>query len=178
MASVSSRIKQLVWLPSQLTHPGAYISRSGCFGADNNSRWTNQLLTPCTGWPAFTQIISYNLYSLNYHSTDVQKVKGSIYNIIVSTVSLQPSGFTLPCPSTHASPSLGSSESRRLFQKSMKKGYVDMFTDKMLLYGSAGVGKTCTMKIVASEKPPDIQNSTPVAIKVPFNCLGVSVRNG
>ena len=40
-----------------------------------------------------------------------------------------------------------------------------MFTDKMLLYGSAGVGKTCTMNIVAGEKPPDVRDSTPVATR-------------
>ena len=40
-----------------------------------------------------------------------------------------------------------------------------MYNDKMLLYGSAGVGKTCTMKIVAGEKPPVVRNSTPVATK-------------
>ena len=40
-----------------------------------------------------------------------------------------------------------------------------MYSDKMLLYGSAGVGKTCTMKIVAGEKPPDVRNSTPVATR-------------
>ena len=40
-----------------------------------------------------------------------------------------------------------------------------MFTDKMLLYGSAGVGKTCTLKIVAGEKPPDVRDSTPVATR-------------
>ena len=61
--------------------------------------------------------------------------------------------------------SLGSSESRRLFEQSMKRGYVDMYADKMLLYGSAGVGKTCTMKIVAGEKPPDVRDSTPVATR-------------
>ena len=40
-----------------------------------------------------------------------------------------------------------------------------MYSDKMLLYGSAGVGKTCTTKIVAGEKPPDIRDSTPVATR-------------
>ena len=67
--------------------------------------------------------------------------------------------------STHASLLLGSSQSRRLFEQSMKRGYVDLYADKMLLYGSAGVGKTCTMKIVAGEKPPDVRNSTPVATR-------------
>ena len=40
-----------------------------------------------------------------------------------------------------------------------------MYSNKMLLYGSAGVGKTCTMKIVAGEKPPDVRNSTPIATR-------------
>ena len=40
-----------------------------------------------------------------------------------------------------------------------------MYSDKMLLYGSAGVGKTCTMKIVAGEKPPVVRNSTPIATR-------------
>ena len=61
--------------------------------------------------------------------------------------------------------SIGTSESRRLFEQSMKRGYVDAYTDKMLLYGSAGVGKTCTMKIVAGERPPDVRNSTPIATR-------------
>ena len=45
----------------------------------------------------------------------------------------------------------------------MKKGYVDALVDKMAIYGSAGVGKTCTMSVVAGEDPPDVRNSTPNA---------------
>ena len=55
--------------------------------------------------------------------------------------------------------------SRRLFEQLMKNGHVDTITDKMMMYGSAGVGKTCTMKIVAGEKPPDVRTSTPLATK-------------
>ena len=47
----------------------------------------------------------------------------------------------------------------------MKRGYVDAYTDKMLFYGSAGVGKTCTMNIVAGERPPDVRTSTPLATR-------------
>ena len=65
---------------------------------------------------------------------------------------------------THTN-TLGTSESRRLFELSMKEGYVDAFIDKMMFYGSAGVGKTCTMSIVAGEDPPDIRNSTPIATR-------------
>ena len=60
---------------------------------------------------------------------------------------------------------IGTSDSRRLFQLSMKQGYVDAFVDKMAFYGSAGVGKTCTMSIVAGEDPPDVRNSTPIATR-------------
>ena len=47
----------------------------------------------------------------------------------------------------------------------MKKGYVDAFVDKMAFYGSAGVGKTCTMSVVAGEDPPDVRTSTPIATR-------------
>ena len=60
---------------------------------------------------------------------------------------------------------LGTSQSRRLFELSMMQGYVDAFIDKMTFYGSAGVGKTCTMSIVAGEDPPDVRNSTPIATR-------------
>ena len=47
----------------------------------------------------------------------------------------------------------------------MKSGYVDAFIDKMMFYGSAGVGKTCSMSVVAGEDPPDVRNSTPIATR-------------
>jgi replication-associated recombination protein RarA len=47
----------------------------------------------------------------------------------------------------------------------MQQGYVDAFVDKMAFYGSAGVGKTCTMSVVAGEDPPDVRNSTPIATR-------------
>ena len=61
--------------------------------------------------------------------------------------------------------SAGTSESRRLFKLSMKLGYVDVDIMKMLFYGSAGVGKTCTQKIVTGEDPPAVRNSTPIATR-------------
>ena len=47
----------------------------------------------------------------------------------------------------------------------MKEGYVDAFIDKMMFYGSAGVGKTCSMSVVAGEDPPDVRNSTPITTR-------------
>ena len=61
--------------------------------------------------------------------------------------------------------SAGTSESRRLFELSMNRGYLDTFIDKMLFYGSAGVGKTCTRNIVAGELPPDTRHSNPIATR-------------
>ena len=47
----------------------------------------------------------------------------------------------------------------------MKFGFLDVFVDKMMLHGSAGVGKTCTRNIVAGEKTPDARHSTPIATR-------------
>ena len=47
----------------------------------------------------------------------------------------------------------------------MDRGFVQMFIDKMIFYGSAGVGKTSSMSVVAGETPPDTRDSTPVATR-------------
>ena len=47
----------------------------------------------------------------------------------------------------------------------MKHGYLDAYINKMLFYGSAGVGKTCSRNIVAGDKPPEVRNSTPIATR-------------
>ena len=47
----------------------------------------------------------------------------------------------------------------------MKSGFVDASVDKMLFHGSAGVGKTCTMNVVAGEKIPEARHSTPIATR-------------
>ena len=53
----------------------------------------------------------------------------------------------------------------------MKKGYVNAFVDKMAFYGSAGVGKICTVSVVAGEDPPNIRNSTPIAMRPVTICM-------
>lgn len=47
----------------------------------------------------------------------------------------------------------------------MDRGFVEVFIDKMIFYGSAGVGKTSSMSVVAGKTPPDIRDSTPVATR-------------
>ena len=61
--------------------------------------------------------------------------------------------------------SLGTSESRRLLQDAMKYGHLQAYISKMLFYGSAGVGKTCTKEIIAGDAPPDTRQSTPLATR-------------
>ncbi len=45
---------------------------------------------------------------------------------------------------------------------SMDRGFVEVFIDKMIFYGSAGVGKTSSMSVIAGETPPDTRDSTSV----------------
>jgi GTPase SAR1 family protein len=47
----------------------------------------------------------------------------------------------------------------------MDHGFVEMFIDKMIFYGSAGVGKTSSMSVVAGKTPPDTRDSTPIATR-------------
>ena len=47
----------------------------------------------------------------------------------------------------------------------MKYGSLQAYLSKMLLFGSAGVGKTCTKDIVAGFTPPDVRQSTPLATR-------------
>ena len=60
---------------------------------------------------------------------------------------------------------LGTTESRRILEKSLKCGFIDAFIDKILFNGSAGVGKTSMQKIVAGEDPPKVRTSTPLATR-------------
>ena len=54
----------------------------------------------------------------------------------------------------------------------MNYGSLIAYIDKMLFYGSAGVGKTCTRNIIAGDDPPDTRNSTPLATR-PVNMYQV-----
>ena len=97
------------------------------------------------------------MHSKNYISLSAQNIRQRLAHIV---------NLTQPTPNNYTyTKTLGTSESRRLFELSMKEGYVDAFIDKMMFYGSAGVGKTCSMSIVAGEDPPDVRNSTPIATR-------------
>ena len=43
--------------------------------------------------------------------------------------------------------STGTAENRRQFEEAMKHGYIKAWLCKLLMYGAAGSGKTCTKEI-------------------------------
>lgn len=47
----------------------------------------------------------------------------------------------------------------------MKYGSLQAYLSKMLLFGSAGVGKSCTKDVVAGFTPPELRQSTPLATR-------------
>ena len=60
---------------------------------------------------------------------------------------------------------LGSKESRHLFSKFMKQGYVESQVNKVLFYGAAGVGKSSFMDVIIGNPPAEIRRSTPLAVR-------------
>ena len=57
----------------------------------------------------------------------------------------------------------------------MQYGHVEAWLSKMLLYGAAGSGKTCTKEMLAGNPPPEQRHSTPVAVR-PVTVYRVSVQ--
>ena len=57
----------------------------------------------------------------------------------------------------------------------MQYGHVEAWLSKMLLYGAAGSGKTCTKDMIAGNPPPKKRHSTPVAVR-PATVYRISVE--
>ena len=57
----------------------------------------------------------------------------------------------------------------------MQYGHVEAWLSKMLLYGAAGSGKTCTNNMIAGNPPPENRHSTPAAVR-PATVYRVSVE--
>ena len=47
----------------------------------------------------------------------------------------------------------------------MKHGHFQVCTSKMLFFGTAGVGKTCTKDVMTGFKPPEVRQSTPLSTR-------------
>ena len=69
----------------------------------------------------------------------------------------------------------GTAENQRQFKKAMQDGHVEAWLSKMLLYGAAGSGKTCTNDMISGNPPPEKRHSTPVAVR-PATVYRVSVE--
>ena len=76
---------------------------------------------------------------------------------------------------TLTSTTAGTEENQRQFDKAMKDGHVEAWLGKMLLYGAAGSGKTCTKDMIAGNPPPEKRHSTGVAVR-PATVYRVSVE--
>ena len=56
----------------------------------------------------------------------------------------------------------------------MKRGHFELVVDKVVMYGIAGSGKTCSLHILLGRSPPENRNSTPLMkrpVEVMFMCV-------
>ena len=56
----------------------------------------------------------------------------------------------------------------------MKRGHFELVVDKVIMYGIAGSGKTCSLHVLLRRPPPDSRNSTPLMkrpMEVMFMCV-------
>ena len=56
----------------------------------------------------------------------------------------------------------------------MIRGYIELGIDKVVMFGIAGSGKTCTVAVLIGKKPPDVQCSTPL-MKRPIELMFMDV---
>jgi len=69
----------------------------------------------------------------------------------------------------------GTAANQQQFNKAMQYGHVEAWLGKMLLYGAAGSGKTCTKDMIAGDPPPEKRHSTAVAVR-PVTIYRVSIE--
>ena len=56
----------------------------------------------------------------------------------------------------------------------MKRGHFELVVDKVVMYGIAGSGKTCSLHVLLGRPPPENRNSTPLMkrpVEVMFMCV-------
>ena len=58
--------------------------------------------------------------------------------------------------------STGRYRSKQIYEQEMKKGFIELDLDKVLLFGIAGSGKTCVLHLLLGRDPPTTRNSTPL----------------
>jgi GTPase SAR1 family protein len=68
----------------------------------------------------------------------------------------------------------GRFRSKQIYEQEMKRGHIELDLDKLLLFGNAGSGKTCSLAAMLGVDPPTIRHSTPV-MKRPIEVVFVDV---
>ena len=70
--------------------------------------------------------------------------------------------------------------SKQIYEQEMKLGHLVLDLDKLLLFGTAGSGKTCSLAALLGVDPPTIRRSTPL-MKRPIEVVFIDVdakKNG
>ena len=75
-----------------------------------------------------------------------------------------------PVPPFHT----GRFRSKELYEKEMKLGFIELDLDKLLMFGTAGSGKTCSLAALLGVDPPSIRRSTPL-MKRPIEVVFIDV---
>ena len=68
----------------------------------------------------------------------------------------------------------GRFRSQQIYKLEMKRGYILLDLDKLLMFGTAGSGKTCSLAALLGLDPPDIRRSTPL-MKRPIEVVFIDV---
>ncbi|CAI8004409.1 hypothetical protein GBAR_LOCUS3911, partial [Geodia barretti] len=68
----------------------------------------------------------------------------------------------------------GRFRSKQIYEQEMKRGHIELDLDKLLLFGTAGSGKTCSLAALLGVDPPTIRCSTPL-MKRPIEVMFVDV---
>ena len=68
----------------------------------------------------------------------------------------------------------GRFRSQQIYKQEMKRGHILLDLDKLLMFGMAGSGKTCSLAALLGLAPPDIRRSTPL-MKRPIEVVFMDV---
>ena len=68
----------------------------------------------------------------------------------------------------------GRYRSKQIYELEMIRGYIELGIDKVVMFGIAGSGKTCTVALMLGKKAPEIRCSTPL-MKRPIELMFVDI---
>ena len=74
----------------------------------------------------------------------------------------------------YITPNTGRYRSKQIYEQEMKRGHFELVIDKVVMYGIAGSGTTCSLHVLLGLPPPHSRNSTPLMkrpVEVMFMCV-------